>query len=686
MRFLATMLFAVCGSASLLLAQQRDTARVPIDTLKTYRLGEIVVRGEQEATVSTSTIQRIPAAKIIASDAPTADRLAVIMPATRVQSNSRGEAILYMRNAGERQTAIFLDGALINIPWDNRLDLSLIPMNSVGGVTLSQGVASVLYGSNILGGAVEFVSQELATPGYLTDIGVAGGNDGYYSIQAMHTGNLGVFNYIASANLMRRDALSFPDSSVFQADGETPFLHNQFNADQRTNTDSRIFNTYARGELKLADRASLGLSTSFIDASKGVAPEGHVPDARFWRYPTWRNLSVVLNGDAEFGENSQWNLRGAVWATSFAQTIDQFDDATYAVRNTSQEDEDMTLGSRVVVGHTIGDGDLTITAALNALQSAHDQRDNEVDSTGTVIPAPTAQYKQQNISTGVEATVQLMPTLQAVVGVGYDMMSTPLTGDKPERDPFTDWSGTVGVRWTVSDAVAVRASAGRRTRFPTMRELFGEALRRFLVNPDLKPENAALFEAGAEGKGAGGQWGLTAFASDVSNTIDQRNIDTLGGRKRQRINLLGSTTYGAELTGGIHLLERLNVDGHFTFMHTRARVTSSTGADSTSYLSEKPEYVGTIAASYNFPFGLTPAVELQLTGQAFTLNDDNRFIALGTSGLVNARLSWQTMIPGLESVTTLFVRVNNIANTAVLPQLGLPAVGRELQAGVRASF
>ncbi|KXK57001.1 MAG: TonB-dependent receptor [Chlorobi bacterium] len=687
-RTIPIALLALCA-AGVAQAQQPampDTARVRLDTLKTYRLGEVIVRGEHDATVGSTTVQRIAAAKIIASDAPTADRLAPIMPATRIQTNSRGEAILYMRNAGERQTAIFLDGALINIPWDNRLDMSLIPMNSIGGVTMSKGVASVLYGSNILGGAVEFVSQELSAPGFLTDVSLAGGDHGYYSVNAMHTGNLGKVNYIASANIMRRDALSFPDSSVFQVDGETPFLYNQANADGRTNTDSRIVNAYLRGELKLAENASIGLSGSLIDGSKGVAPEGHVSDARFWRYPDWRNLSVVLNGDAQFGGDNQWDLRGAIWTTSFAQTIDQYDDATYTTRNKSQEDEDLTLGSRVVVGYTIGDGDARITAAINALQSKHDQRDNDVDSTGTVIPAPTAEYKQQNVSGGLEAQIRITPELQGTVGVGYDRLSTPLTGDKPARDPFSDWSGTVGVSWKLSNEVTARASAGRRTRFPTMRELFGEALRRFLVNPDLKPEDAVLFDAGLEGAGDAGTWAITAFGSNVSNTIDQRNIDTLGGRKRQRINLPGSNTYGAELVGTLNILQPLHLDGHFTYMHTRATVKGSDGADSTSYLSEKPEYVGTVAVSYNFPFGLIPAVELQLTGEAFTLNDENRFVSLGSSAVLNARLAYQMVIPGIEGVSTLFVRMNNIANTAVLPQLGLPAPGREFQAGLRASF
>ncbi|MCE7933561.1 MAG: Plug domain-containing protein [Chlorobi bacterium CHB2] len=179
-RTIPIALLALCA-AGVAQAQQPampDTARVRLDTLKTYRLGEVIVRGEHDATVGSTTVQRIAAAKIIASDAPTADRLAPIMPATRIQTNSRGEAILYMRNAGERQTAIFLDGALINIPWDNRVDLSLIPMNSIGGVTMSKGVASVLYGSNILGGAVEFVSQELSEPGFLTDVSLTGGDHG----------------------------------------------------------------------------------------------------------------------------------------------------------------------------------------------------------------------------------------------------------------------------------------------------------------------------------------------------------------------------------------------------------------------------------------------------------------------------------------------------------------------------
>ena len=116
---------------SILLAQPAETS--PEDSIATYKLGEVVVSGTPDKPVTTGTVQDISFATISRTDQPTAATIAREIPAARVQTNSRGEALLYLRGAAERQIGIFLDGALINIPWDNRIDLSLVPLQSIGG-------------------------------------------------------------------------------------------------------------------------------------------------------------------------------------------------------------------------------------------------------------------------------------------------------------------------------------------------------------------------------------------------------------------------------------------------------------------------------------------------------------------------------------------------------------------------
>src|SRR5688572_17691514 len=70
------------------------------------------------------------------------------LPSTHVPTNSRGETLVYLRNAAERQVALFYEGAAINVPWDNRLDLSLVPLGLVGSIQSASGPIAPHYGVN----------------------------------------------------------------------------------------------------------------------------------------------------------------------------------------------------------------------------------------------------------------------------------------------------------------------------------------------------------------------------------------------------------------------------------------------------------------------------------------------------------------------------------------------------------
>ncbi|MCZ6857846.1 MAG: hypothetical protein O7F70_07580, partial [Gemmatimonadetes bacterium] len=63
----------------------------------------------------------------------------------------------------------FFEGALLNIPWDNRVDMSLIPASVIGGFTVAKGVPPVEYGTNVVGGAVTLTARTLNTPWSQTD-------------------------------------------------------------------------------------------------------------------------------------------------------------------------------------------------------------------------------------------------------------------------------------------------------------------------------------------------------------------------------------------------------------------------------------------------------------------------------------------------------------------------------------
>ncbi len=668
------LLFAVAcllfGKAAL--AQEEEAA----DSLMSYDLAEIVVRGSTEREASASTLQRVTLAGIAQADAATMDRVARLIPAAHVQTNSRGETLVYLRSAGERQVALFFDGALLNVPWDNRFDLALVPSGVVGGVSVAKGVPSVLYGTNVLGGAINLTSRTLGGPGRFTEATALLGQPGAAQAALTHLGRTQRWAYTLSAGFARRDGIALP------TDADLPF--NQRGDDLRTNTDQRLLNLFGQAGYTFPGGAQLGLALLHLDAEKGVAPEGHLDPARYrvryWRYPDWRTTMLILNGAAPLG-NGGTLLRGAAWGSHFSQTIDQFRSDRYDALAQQEHDDDYTAGARLTLQQPAGMGELRL--ALNALTSEHRQQERAFDGAAR-LPAPTQTFRQHVWSAGAEYAWRPAQRFELVLGSSLDGIATPRTGDKPARDPQVDFGVTSGARYDLDDAWRLRASAGRKVRFPTMRELFGEALGRFLLNPDLKPESSLLAEAGVGIRHERLSGEVVAFFTRTFDTIDQRSMLLPGENqpRRQRFNLDGSRVFGVEAAGAARPLRGLSVEGHLTWMHARALLDGATRR-----LAERPEWLGTLTLLHNAPGGFSALLQGVLTGRAYGPDEEDVFRELPASLVVNARLGYRLLRVRRRTLAAeFFARVNNAADVVALPQLGLPGPGREFFFGIDVSF
>ena len=651
-------------------AAQQDT------TIRTAKLGEIVISAAADAPAATAyTFKRVDLAKILKLDAAVVADFGRLIPAAHIRTNSRGETLVYLRNAGERQVGVFFEGALLNIPWDNRVDMSLIPASVIGGVTVAKGVPPVEFGTNVLGGAVNLTARTLNTPWSQTDFSSRVGTERRVDGSATHRGRSGRVTFTGSVGYTKTDGFSIP------SDADLPF--SQANgSDTRTNTDSRVTNLFANGTYDF-DRSRVGVSILHMDAEKGIAPESHLDPAasrvRFWRYPTWRNTMVILNGEGFSGGGTSW--KGAAWVNAFTREIESYQSATYQTVDERQHEDDFTVGTRLTLSQSLGTG--LAKFSFNGLTSTHKQRDVELDASGnpdSTQTFPRLEFQQHIVSVGTEYGFTPSLPLTLTIGASFDAMFTPKTGDKPDRDAFTDYSATLGAMYDAGNGWFVRGAVGRKTRFPTMRELFGEALNRFLLNPNLDTESSVLTEiaVGFSGETFGGE--IIPFGTFTSGTIDQEAVLVAGETRprRQRINLEGSRVLGVELVGTASVTEEITVDGHLTLMDVRV---DQAAPDDQDRLSEKPEALGRLALTYSGEQGTGLTVEGVYTGRAYSLSDKNQFVPLKTSLTFNVRVS-QRIDLAPRSVE-LFVRADNVTDQVVLPQLGLPAAGRMVSGGVK---
>lgn len=655
-------------------AQAQTDGGVERDSLRSYDLAEIVVEGSERQAISAATVQRVALAGIAQADAASVDGVLRLVPGAHLQTNSRGETLVYLRNAGERQVALFFDGALLNVPWDNRFDLSFVPVDVIGRITVAKGVPSVLYGANVLGGAINLTSRTLDHPGTFTQAaGLLGAPDARRA-RLTHLGRTERLGYVVSAGYAEHDGLALPD------DAALPF--SQSDDDLRTNTDEQLLHLFGQTTYAFAGGAQLGLSVLHLDGEKGVAPESHldpeVSGVRFWRYPAWRTSMVILNGQTPLGTGGA-RLRGAAWGSRFEQAIAQFNSDAYDVLIEEQDDHDATFGTRLTLFQPAGPGELRL--ALHALTSRHRQQNLAYDDGVPSVPVdPALTFRQHVWSLGSEYKWRPASRLELLLGASLDGIATPDTGDKPARDPQVDFGVTSGVLYALDEAWTLRASAGRKARFPTMRELFGEALGRFLVNLDLQAESSLLTEAGVALETPDLSGEVVAFLSRTFDAIDQRSVQVPGETRarRQRVNLDGSRVVGVEAVGTARPWPGGSVEGHLTWTHARAFE-----GEETVRLVEKPEWLGTVTLKQRRG-GLSALFQTVFTGRAYGLDEANVFQPLPTSLVFNARLAYLFVQGGFA--TEVFARVNNATDEVTLPQLGLPGPGRAFHAGLDVSF
>lgn len=587
------------------------------------------------------------------------------LPSARVATNSRGQSIVSLRGAGERQVALFLDGAPLNVPWDNRFDLGVLPAAVIENVRSVSGTLSPQYGVNALGAVAlgtRAAHEGPAAEGQL-GLGSQGLREGSALLRTTHRG----WSFLTAAHMAGQDG-----DPVAQPD-RLPF-HQQANA-LRTNTDRTQLSLLAKIE-RSVEGGSLAATLLYADVAKGIAPESDraASEARFWRYPGTETAMMILSGTKNLTERVTLTASG--WFQSYGQTIDAFDGPDYRTREARQTDSDENWGVRTILDYN-GDS-ARLTASATVRRADHRQVDQPANAAATA-----STFAQADASAGLDSEVYVSDHLTLQAALGFDHLTYLKTGAFGETPGFTRPVLRAGLAVELSETVRLRATMGQKSRLPTMRELFGTALNRFLINPALRPERVRTAELGLDYQSGTSAASVILFHQSLKDTIDQIRIGPL----RQRINLLGSRIWGVELAGSVDILDQLRLDGQVTYNSVRGLDTdlSADRGRTLRPIAERPDWQARLTAHYRIGGEGFVSLEGVYTGRAFSPGTDGSLRALPTSLQANASLAYPIWTQDSQTLTVA-VRIDNILNAYSLPQAGLPAPGRRMRASLRFQF
>ncbi|HEX6135612.1 MAG TPA: TonB-dependent receptor [Longimicrobiales bacterium] len=664
--------------ASVGTAQEPPPAPTPDSVIRAATLRVDAVR--TAATAGAASALEVQIDSLRAGPAASLAQIVRELPLVTVRTNSRGEAQFSLRGSGSdsRQVAVLMDGVPLHIGWDDRVDLSVVPAGAATELTLVRGLPSVLHGPNVLGGVVELAVAHGSVERPATISGaVAVDNAGGFALSGFAAAPfrtpLGRWSARVGGGYRSGPGVPLARDVTETAAraGASPLTGEAL----RSNTDHDQVNAFLAGRYESAGGAWVSLSSSAFHAERGIAAELHTQSPRFWRYPDMARVVTVVSGGtgdraSPFGGRGDVEL--SVGYDGGRTGIVSYTSGDYSTVADTEEADDRTLTLRVLSDQTLpGPGDLRL--ALTYVDTRHDE----------LLSGATRNGYGQRIWSGGAETVWRIPTglarlpvARLSLGAALDAAHTPESGDKPPLGKLGDWGGRIGATaGSAGGAVLLHAGLSRRARFPALRELYSGALGRFEPNPGLRPETLEAAEAGFTWRSDPFELQAVGFHRRLEDAIEQV---TLPDSRRQRVNLGAVSSAGVELLAALRLGPAA-LAGDLTLQRVRLERDDASGRTRPEY---QPSLLAGMRLRLALPLGITGDAEARHTGRQYCLDPDGPGeLHLDASTRYDAALTrtFTARRAGPGSRLELSAALDNIADSAIYDQCGLPQPGRTLR-------
>jgi len=662
---------------------QVDTVRAPLFQVP----GLTVLVPRPASTTGGASAVEVAMDSLMARPAPTLEQVLRDLPLIQIRRNSRGEAQPALRGGEDRQIAVLMDGVPLTLGWDGRTDLSVIPLTAAQRVDLVRGLSSVLYGPNVLGGAVEIdvargAARQARPHPLQLDVGLdhALGRSLGVSGGALLDTRGGEWVLRAGGGFQSREG-DILSGRAGEEDGYHPSLLTN-DGDLRLNTDLHRLDGFLSGRYRSLGGSWLAVSSSGFTMERGVAPEAHLASPRLWRYPRQSRLITAVSAGTPptvtpWGEG---DLEVSLGLDVGSYRIDEYSTAAYQERTGGGElGDDRTVSLRVLGDHSLGEQG-EIRGAFTYGDVHHDER----------FPGgPTNGYRQRLWSLGTEAewlvrsegTLGGKRSTRVTMGVVLDGADTPKSGDKPPLGRLWDWGARVGATSLgPGEGFLLHGALSRRTRFPALRELYSGALGRFVPNPDLRPEVLTGGEGGFTVKNPMADLQVVGFHQRLTDGIVRTSVVTEEGARYRRINEGEIRSSGVEILL-LGWIGPAALTGDLTLQQVRGFTPEGRSVE----LEYEPGIAGRVALRLPLVWGVEGSTDLRYVGSQLCQNPEagglqslrgSRTLDLGVRRVFGGAR-------GLLSRAETLVSLDNVTDGFVLDQCGLPQPGRTLRIHLR---
>lgn len=621
-----------------------------------YTLGEVVVTAGAIPSAELDTVREVGREEIESLHPCNAADAIQWLPSLTLSRSTKGEETFRLRGFSQRQVSVFLDGVPISIPFDGVVDLSQFAGDNLDRIQVSRGLPSVLYGANALGGTVNL----LTTPPREVPSAAArleGSDHGrIFSSLNLQGGVLG---------LRLGGWAAFDKAPDFRLpDGFDP-MPNEDGGDR----DHSRFERRGGGFkvlVPIEPDHRVALHVNYLDNTYDIPPNASVAKPRYWRLPEWRRAVVSLNTEHAFGP--RWGVRSVWFYDRYYNKLKSYDDASYSSQtrpyafDSTYDDESLGVllypeARLLAAGSTKG--------LFSWKRDVHRQKGKD---------GPWDRYAMETYSLGVEQEAELLQGLLVVAGVDGNYLNPTDAEGAQLRDPILLANGQAVFQFQVAGPLSLHCAFGKKSRFPTLKELYSDRLGRNIPNPDLKAEHSWNVEAGASIRGKNQRVAVTFFHNWLRDLIVNRE---LGQNVQQLQNIGEARIQGIEVewTGA---WKKLSWAAGYTLMSAEDR---SEDRES-KFLEYRPEHqvTGVVALEVLEPLKIQGEM-MYTAGQVYRNPDTLSWEPLNDFFVLNLAAEY-----GIWRNFSLYLRADNVADNSYVSEYGVPMPGREVTGGVRARF
>ncbi|SHE87325.1 TonB-dependent receptor [Dysgonomonas macrotermitis] len=490
-------------------------------------------------------------------------------------------------------------------------------------VEVVRGPASVLYGSNAMGGVINILTKKQQDEGVRTQARLMYGSYNTLSAEATNMARYGKFNSVLSLGYNRSDG-------------------------HRDNMDFEQYSGYAKVGYDLTPNWK---SFVDLDLSKSYSSNPGTVDV-----PMFDNDMDILRGVTSFSLTNNYDrTSGAV--KLFYNFGDHYINDGYREGGTPRESRfnstDWMFGLMMFQNYSLWQGNQTTIGFDYQRYGGHAWTSYVNDNPDSKI----AREYMSDYAGYVNFQQMLWDKLMVNAGIRFDHHT--VAGN--------EWIPQIGLSYFAAPNTTIKGIVSKGYRNPTMRELYMWGPK----NPDLKPEDLMNYEVSLNQHLLNRRLALelNLYYIKGNNSIVAAPAENSAGW--QYMNTGELENYGLEVSANYYITPRLNINANYSYLHMEHEIAAA------------PKHKIFAGVDYSMKKWLF-STGLQYVNDLVTEAPD---LVAGTSGEKDSFLLWNVRVSyKVAKWCDLFARGENLLDQNYQMYTGYPMPGATVFGGVSVKF